>query len=87
MNLFRGDTKKEMSNNIKTNKELAELISIHLPITEEHAERFIDASLKGYVYDEFSGIDYGIALSFRDKIIDELRTENQKLMKALYNKI
>lgn len=54
---------------MKNEKELAEIIANHLPISLEDAEHFVDAVQKGYTW---GNIDYAMAMSMRDKTIEQL---------------
>lgn len=66
---------------IKNEKELAEIIVNHLPISLEDAEHFIDSIQKGYTW---GNINYAMALSMRDKTIEQL-LKNQP-SEEIYNR-
>jgi len=67
---------------IKDEKKLAEFIADHLPISYEYAWHFVDGALKGGMFIE--QINFIIALSTRDKIIEDLQRENYELKRKLY---
>ena len=64
----------------KDTDELAEIISESLPLSLEDAYHFIDAIQKGYTWGK---VDYAIAMSTRDGVIEKLMRENKMLMMKL----
>lgn len=68
---------------IEDNEQLAEFIADHLPISSEDAWHFVDGVLKGCMFND--KINFTIALSVRDKRIEDLQDENQELRRKIMN--
>jgi len=67
---------------LKNYDELAETISENLPLSTEDAYDFIIAVNKGYTW---GNVDYAMAISVRDQVIERLMRENKMLLRKNEN--
>lgn len=68
---------------VTSDEQLAEFIADHLPISSETARHFVDAAQKGYMFDT---VDHAIALSIRDKRIEELTDDYITICERIHGK-
>jgi hypothetical protein len=66
---------------IISDEDLINIIVDHLPIDQETTINFIEATRNGCFSDN---INYALALSARDRVIDRLSRENIELRDRLY---
>lgn len=66
---------------VSNNEELTQFIAAHLPISYDDAWHFVDGELKGGMFTD--QINFTVALSVRDKRIEDLNQVNQRLIKQL----
>lgn len=67
---------------LMSEKELANLISEHLPMNIEESENFVHAISNGYTW---GNIDYAMAMSSRDNLILQLNKRNETLQAVALN--
>lgn len=63
-----------------SDKQLIEIISNNLPISEEDAELFVNGLQMGYLSPSLKAI---MAIAYRDKVIDQLEKDNKYLRAKL----